>query len=87
MKALLSLTALAMTASALASPECTSEPQSKWLPAAQMQAKLKAEGYRIKKFKIEDSCYEIYGHDKAGKKVEIYFNPVSGEPVKTKIES
>lgn len=29
-------------------------------------------------------CYEIYGTDKAGKKVEIYFDPVSGKPVEQK---
>nr|MBP7915437.1 PepSY domain-containing protein [Vitreoscilla sp.] len=24
-------------------------------------------------------CWEIYGHDKAGKRVEIYFHPITGE--------
>lgn len=36
--------------------------------------------YKIKLFKTTGgNCYEIYGWDKAGKKVEIYFNPVTGE--------
>ena len=29
-------------------------------------------------------CYEIYGLDKAGKKVEIYFDPATGVPMETK---
>ena len=32
----------------------------------------KAQGYKIKKFKVDGNCYEIYGHNKEGKKVEIY---------------
>ena len=34
----------------------------------------------------EGNCYEIYGFDKDGKKVEIYFDPVSGKPVKSNVE-
>ena len=40
------------------------------------------QGYTIDKFKVTDgNCYEIYGEDKGGVKVEIYFNPVDGEAV------
>ena len=43
--------------------------------------------YKIKNFKVTaGNCYEIYGWDKAGKKVEIYFNPVTGAKVKENIE-
>ena len=42
-----------------------------------------AQGYEINKFKITSGqCYEIYGKNQAGKKVEIYFDPVSGKIVK-----
>ena len=45
---------------------------------------LKAQGYQINKFKVTDgNCYEIYGFNKDGKKVEIYFDPVSGKAVKS----
>lgn len=70
--------------SALAAPPCSTEPKEKWMQQEDMKAKLVAEGYKIKKFKVEGTCYEIYGWDKAGKKVEIYFNPVNGEIVKQK---
>lgn len=50
----------------------------------QFQAKLVADGYRINTFKItEGNCYEIYGFDREGRKVEIYHDPVSGNAVKT----
>jgi hypothetical protein len=38
------------------------------------RAKLEQEGYKIKTFKVSGNCYEIYGHDKAGNKVGIYFD-------------
>lgn len=87
MKAVFALLALSLATAALASPSCTKEPKSNWMPAAKLQEKLKAEGYQIKKFKSLDSCYEIYGHDKTGKKVEIYFNPVNGDVVKARSAS
>ena len=43
------------------------------------------QGYQVAKFKVTDgNCYEIYGKDRDGKKVEIYFNPVDGSVVKSK---
>ncbi|WP_298619122.1 PepSY domain-containing protein [uncultured Zoogloea sp.] len=68
------LTAFAAT-TAIAGPTCTA-PQEKWMKVPDFKARLEAEGYRIKTFKITPgNCYEIYGFNKAGKKVEIYFDP------------
>ncbi len=73
--------------SASAGPNCTKELKDKWKDQTDFQESLKKEGYKIKKFKVtKGDCYEIYGWNKEGKKVEIYFNPVTGEPVKTIID-
>ena len=69
-------------AAALAAPECTKAPKDKWMPEKDMKAKLEEQGYKIKRFVVLSSCYEIYGQNKDGKKVEIYFNPVDGAIVK-----
>lgn len=70
----------------LAKTECTSEPQEKWQDKEQFQENLKEDGYKIKVFKVtKGNCYEIYGWDKDGQRVEIYFNPVTGEKVKEEI--
>ncbi len=67
---------------AWAGPQCTTEPKTKWQDAKVFEAEL-AKTYRIKKFKITSgNCYEIYGRDQQGKKVEIYFNPVDGKIIK-----
>lgn len=69
---------------AFASPQCNA-PKDKWIPVDQFKQNLQQEGYQIKTFKeTKGGCYEIYGHDKSGKKVEIYFDPATGHIVKQK---
>jgi hypothetical protein len=69
---------------AYAKKNCTDEPKEKWMTEEDFKKKAEAAGYKITKFKQPGTCYEIYGTDKAGKKVEIYFNPVDGSIVKSK---
>jgi hypothetical protein len=85
MKKLLASTAIALTAtSALAGPTCNA-PEDQWMKESELRARLEGEGYQIKTFKVSSGkCYEIYGFDKDGKKVEIYFDPVSGAVLETK---
>lgn len=78
------LALLGMATSAHAKKECTTEAKSKWMSEADFKKKAEADGYKISKFKQPGTCYEIYGTNKAGKKVEIYFNPVDGSIVKEK---
>lgn len=69
---------------AYAKSTCTDQPKEKWMKEEDFKKKVESEGYKISKFKKPGSCYEIYGTDKDGKKVEIYFNPVDGSVVKSK---
>ena len=78
--------ALFAAAPAIASPECTTEPKDKWLSEDAMKAKATELGYKAEVFKVEGNCYEIYGYNKDGKQVEVYFNPVSGAVVEEEIE-
>ena len=90
MKNLISLSTLFVIFSgslALAEPSCTKESKDKWQKESDFQKKLTDEGYKIKKFKVtKGNCYEIYGWNKEGKKVEIYFDPTNSNKVKENIE-
>ena len=67
---------------AYANPTCTTEPKAKWMSEEAIKARIAALGYqKIRSFKVTESCYEIYGSNKANKLVEVYFNPVTGEIV------
>ena len=70
--------------SAQAKKSCTDKPKNDWMKEGDFKKMVESQGYKIKKFKQPGSCYEIYGTDKEGKKVEIYFNPVDGSPIKSK---
>ena len=72
---------------AMAGPQCTDEAKDKWQVQNAFQGKLIEQGYTIKKFKVtRGNCYEMYGYNGQGQKVEIYFNPISGEKVKEEID-
>ena len=73
---------LGAAGTALAAPDCTSEPKDKWMSEEQMKAKATEMGYKIRVFRVSGPCYEIYGEKADGKKVEVYFNPVTGAVVK-----
>ncbi|MDM0070589.1 PepSY domain-containing protein [Variovorax sp. J31P207] len=74
------------SAPAFAKANCKAYPKSEWMSQADAKAKIEAQGYTIAKFKVDGNCYEIYGRNKAGKKVEIYYDAKSLEPVKTEVE-
>lgn len=83
---LFAIVGLALASQAWAGPQCTTAPKEKWQDAKVFEAEL-AKTYSIKKFKTTSgNCYEIYGRDQQGKKVEIYFNPVDGKIVKQERE-
>lgn len=65
---------LLSTNAAFAAAECKSYPKEEWAAEDTLKEAMQAEGYTIKKFKIDGNCYEIYGRSKEGKKVEIYFD-------------
>lgn len=70
---------LTMSGSAFADPKCTTEPKEKWISESEMKAKIASLGYHAKVFKVtKGNCYEIYGTDKTGKRIEVYFHPITG---------
>ncbi|MEZ5647126.1 MAG: PepSY domain-containing protein [Burkholderiaceae bacterium] len=82
--AAVTLIAMASATAAFAGPACQ-VPEAKWMKEADFRAKVEAEGYQIKTFKVsKGKCYEIYGFDKAGKKVEIYFDPATAAELERK---
>ncbi|MCB9063102.1 MAG: PepSY domain-containing protein [Halobacteriovoraceae bacterium] len=87
MKKFLSLIVLVSTLNgAMAKDNCTDQPKEKWMPVEKFKELVISKGFKIKKFKQPGSCYEIYGTDKNGKEVEVYFNPVDAKIVKLEVE-
>ena len=78
--------AATFSTAALAKADCPAYPKAEWMKEADAKAKIEAQGYTINKFKVDGNCYEIYGKNKEGKKVEIYYDAKTLEPVKSEVE-
>lgn len=52
-------------------------PQKSWKSLPALEAKLKKDGWQVRKSKVDGGCYEVYGTDPQGRRVEAYFHPVS----------
>ena len=77
---------LGVSHSAFAAADCAVHPKEEWIPEDQMKAKVEAQGYKIKVFKVAGECYEIYGWTRDGKRAEIYFDTKTGAIVKSEID-
>ena len=42
-----------------------------------LQKQLTKDGWQVRKAKVDNGCYEVYGTDPKGNRVEAYFHPVS----------
>jgi len=82
----LCLAAAAAPTAAWAGANCKAYPKAEWMNEAAAKAKIEAQGFAITKFKVDGNCYEIYGKNEDGKKVEIYFDAKTLDVVKSEIE-
>ena len=58
---------------------CNAGPQKSWKSQAALKASLVKQGWQVRKSKVDGGCYEVYGTDPQGNRVEAYFHPVTLE--------
>jgi hypothetical protein len=71
--------------SAFAAVKCTAHPKDEWMPQETLKKKIEAEGTKIKNFKVSGDCYEMYGLNRNGNKVETYYDTKTGEIIKSMV--
>jgi hypothetical protein len=54
-------------------------PRDQWMSVDQITQKMTAEGYKVRRVKVEDGAYEVYALDANGKRVEAIVHPVTGQ--------
>jgi len=54
-------------------------PRENWGTQEDLQAKLIEDGWEVRKVKVDEGCYEVYGTTPEGDRVEAYFDPASFE--------
>jgi len=57
-------------------------PAAERRPQAELQRDLQGQGWTVRKIEVHKGCYEVYGVDQNGKKVEAFFNPKTFERVR-----
>jgi hypothetical protein len=60
---------------------CDSGDKENWKTQAELKTQmLEVEGWeKIRKIKVDGECYEVYGTNPDGRKVEAYYHPVTLE--------
>ena len=87
MRITLAIAAICISFPAFAGPQCTDEPESKWLTEAEFRERIQPLGHDIVLLKkTAGNCYEIYAKDGSGNRVEIYFDPITAEVVKSSMD-
>lgn len=56
-------------------------PKAEWKPQMELQRKLISEGWKVRQVKTDNGCYEVYGFDEKGNRMEVYFNPKTFEKI------
>jgi hypothetical protein len=59
-------------------------PKAEWQDKDLLEKKLVAAGWQVRRIKVDDQCYEVYGVDDKGQRVEAYFHPKTLEPAQAK---
>ena len=60
---------------------CPVVPKEEMKPQMELQKKLEAEGWKVRKVKAYNHCYEVYAIDDKGQKAEAFFHPKTFERV------
>jgi hypothetical protein len=61
-------------ADALAEDDCF-VPMSDWQPREAVAKLAKESGWKVRRIKIDDGCYEIDGQDADGRRIEVTVHP------------
>ena len=65
----------AASGSATGLATCDSGPKEGWKPQADLEKQLVARKWQVRRIKVDGGCYEVYGMNEKGEKVEAYFHP------------
>jgi hypothetical protein len=75
------LSLAASTASATGLATCDSGAKEGWQSQEKLTAVLKEKGWQVRRIKVDGDCYEVYGMNEKGERVEAYFHPRTLAPV------
>lgn len=76
LRMLVFLGALSAAGAALAGEDCF-VPMKDWQPREAVRSMAQAQGWMIRRIKVDEGCYEIRGHDAQGRAIEVKVDPAT----------
>jgi hypothetical protein len=73
------------TGAALAEDDCF-VPMAEWQPRDAVARLAEANGWTVRRIKIDDGCYEIDGRDAEGRRIEVTIHPATLEVIELEYE-
>jgi hypothetical protein len=61
--------------------KCDPVPKAEMRGQMELQRELTGKGWKVRQVKNFNGCYEVYGFDESGKRVEVFFNPKTFQKV------
>ena len=74
--AILSFLAVVPAGAAFADDDCF-VPMANWQPRDAVQALADQNGWKVRRIKIDDGCYEVDGRDAKGRRIEATIHPAT----------
>lgn len=68
------LTLMLLVSNVYADRDCD-DPVSQWQPQGTLRHMLKGNHWKIRRIKVDDGCYEVYGVDRSGNRFEAKYSP------------
>lgn len=82
---ILGLLAFLPAGEALADDDCFA-PMADWQPQQAVARLAEANGWTVRRIKIDDGCYEIRGQDGQGRRIEVTVHPATLEVIEIDYE-
>lgn len=70
------LASLLLVGSVVAKEDCH-DPVSQWQSQEKLRRMMESKGWNIRRIKVDDGCYEVYGRDRLGNHFEAKFSPAT----------
>lgn len=64
-----------------ATPPICNTPKEKWMKEPDLRRALRRQGYLVGTIRIDRECYELYGLDPRGRRIQILIDPETAKPV------
>lgn len=68
---------ISMSATASLADDDCDVPMADWQPRQAVRAMIEQHGWKLRRIKIHDGCYEAYVTDASGKRFEVIVNPAT----------